>query len=211
MEKEQLKKDSLVILLTAVILGLSLSYIEKNWLATLIAFTTILLVILINILAKKFIAYNLETDVNLGFWSWYWYGFTSKSHHKKPIAMAWLPLVTSLITRGLFIWMPIITFDVSARPERIARRHGLYRYTSVTEWHIAIIAVVGIVANIIAAIAGYIFGFETFAKWSVFYAVWSIIPIGELDGVKIFFGSRKLWFLMIIILLITLLWRLSIV
>jgi hypothetical protein len=211
METEQLKKESLIIILTAIILGLALSYAERNWQATLIAFATILLVILVNVLAKKFIAYNLETNANIGFWSLYWYGFTSKSHYNKPMAMAWLPLLTSLITKGAFVWMPIINFDVTARPERIARRHGLYRYTAVTDWHIAIIAVVGIVANIIAGIAGYILGFETFAKWSIFYAVWSIIPVGSLDGTKIFFGSRKFWFLMVFILAITLLWGLTVI
>lgn len=211
MELEGIKKDSLIVILAALILGLALSYIEKNWKITLIAFLTILIIILVNVLAKKFIAYNLETNVNLSFWSTYWYGFTAKSHYNKPISMAWLPLLFSLVTKGIFIWMPIVSFDVTAKPERIARSHGLYRYTAVTDWHIAIIAVVGIVANIIAGIAGYILGFETFAKWSVFYAVWSIIPAGDLDGTKIFFGSRKFWFLMVIILLITLLWGLSIV
>jgi hypothetical protein len=211
METEQIKRESLIIILTAIILGLALSYSEKNWQATLISFTTILLVILVNVFAKKFIAYNLETNANLGFWSMYWYGFTSKSHYSKPMAMAWLPLLTSLISKGIFIWMPILTFEVSARPERIARRHGLYKYTAVTDWHIAIIAVVGIVANIIAGIAGYLLGFETFAKWSIFYAVWSIIPIGNLDGTKIFFGSRKFWFLMAFILAIILLWGLTVI
>jgi hypothetical protein len=210
MEKEQTKKELLVIFLATLILGLSLSYISRNVKDTLIAFATILLVILVNVIAKKIVAYNLETDATLNFWSTYWYGFSSKSHFKKPMAMAWLPLLTSLITFGNFIWMPILEFDVSARPERIARQHGLYRYTAVTEWHIAIIAVVGIVANIIAGIAGYILGFETFAKWSIFYAAWSIIPIGRLDGTKILFGSRKIWVLMLFILAIILFWGLTV-
>jgi hypothetical protein len=211
MEKEQIKKDSLVIILSAIILGLSLSYIEKTWQATLIAFGTILLIILINILAKKIFAQNIETDISLGFWSTYWTGFTQKSHFRKPLAMAWLPLLTSLITKGVFVWMPIIEFDVTPKPERAARRHGLYRYTAVTEWHIALIAVVGIMTNIFTGIGGYILGFTTFAKWSMFYAAWMIFPWGKLDGAKIFFGSRKLWIFMILILLISLFWGLSIV
>ena len=211
MEKEQLKKDISIIILATVILGLALSFTDKNWKATIIATFTIFLILMINILAKKIFAYNVETDVTLNFWSTYWYGFTQKSHFQKPIAMAWLPLLTSLITFGNFIWMPILEFDVSARPERIARQHGLYRFTAVTEWHIALIAVVGILANIIFAIGGYILGFETFAKWSIFYAAWSILPLGRLDGSKIFFGSRKLWIFILFILAITLLWGLSIV
>ncbi|MEI7719443.1 MAG: hypothetical protein WCI72_06235 [archaeon] len=211
MEKEQLKKDTLVIIIATVILGLALSYPNQDWKLFLIYTATIFAVILINILAKKIFAYNLETDVTLSSWSTYWFGFTATSHYRKPMSMAWLPLVTSLITFGNFIWMPIMEFDVAARPERIARRHGLYRYTAVTEWHIALIAAAGIFANIILGIAGYIVGLETFAKWSIFYAAWSIIPLGRLDGAKIFFGSRKLWFTLLVILVIMLLWGLSIV
>lgn len=211
MEKDQLKKDVLIIILTTLILGLALSYSDKNWKITLIAFLTIFFVILINILAKKIFAYSVETDINLNFWSTYWYGFTKKSHFDKSLPMAWLPLVTSLITFGNFIWMPIIEFEVTPRPERIARQHGTYRYTAVTEWHIALIAAIGILANIILGITGYILGFETFAKWNIFYAAWSILPIGKLDGTKIFFGSRKLWFLMLLILAIMLIWGLSII
>jgi len=211
MELQRLKKDTIIIILASVILGLALSYADKNWKITLTAFVTIFLVILINTLAKKLFAYQLETDVNLNFWSMYWYGYSAKSHYKKPMAMAWLPLLTSLITKGIFSWMPIIEFDVAARPERIARRHGLYRYTTVTEWHIALIAVVGILTNIIFGITGYLLGFETFAKWNLFYAAWSILPISSLDGTKIFFGSRKVWGLMLFILIIVLLWGLTII
>jgi len=204
-------KNFLVIIFATVILGPSLSYPNQDWKLFLIYLATILSVVLINTIAKKLFAYSVETDVNFSFWSMYWYGFSKKSHYNKPIPMAWLPLITSLFTFGNFIWMSILEFDVTPRPERIARRHGLYRFTAVTEWHIALIAVAGILANIILGIAGYLVGLELFAKLNIFYAAWSIIPLGRLDGAKIFFGSRKLWFFMLFVLVLTLLWGLTIV
>ncbi len=73
-----------------------------------------------------------------------------------------------------------------------------------TEFHIALIAASGIIINLILAIMGYIFAswnpiLETFSKLSIYYAFWSIIPIGKLDGTKIFFGSRILWFSLLIL------------
>ena len=68
-----------------------------------------------------------------------------------------------------------------------------------TDWHIALIAVAGIIINLIAAIIGYVAGFETFAKLNIWFAAWALIPLSSLDGSKIFFGSRPLWFTMLVI------------
>ncbi len=204
-------KEFAIILLAAAIIALAYIFPERNSSLLLYIFLSLFIIILINTFAKKIFAYHLETDVTLSFWSTYHYWFTKRSHFKKPLTMAWLPLIASLITMGKLIWMPIIEFDVAPRPERISRRHGLYRYTEVTEWHVALIAAAGIFATIIFGVIGYFAGLETFAKLSIFYAAWSIVPLGRLDGSKVFFGSRNLWLTLLIALAVSLIWGLSVI
>jgi len=210
MELKRVTKEVSVVLIATLILALSLTYPQRAISVFLSAFGIILAIILINIIAKKAFAYYLETNVNLNLWSLYHYGFTKKSHFENPFPLSWMPILTSLLTYGNFVWMPIIEFDVEPRPERVSRRHGLYRYTEVTDWHIALIVTAGIFANVICGIFGYLTGFELFAKWSLFYAAWSLLPLGGLDGTKVFFGSKNLWYALIVILAAVLLWGLTI-
>ncbi|VVB80732.1 Uncharacterised protein [uncultured archaeon] len=211
MDLKKIGNELLLIVLAAIVLAISFNYPRTSFVTILSLFGIFAGIILVNTLAKKFFASNLETEVNQNLWAWFQFGFGKKDHFKKPLPMIWMPILTTLLTKGIFVWMPLISFDVSPKPERITRRHGLYRYTEVTEWHIALIAAFGIIANIAVGIVGYFAGFETFAKLSVLYAVWSLVPVSNLDGSKIFFGSRNLWFAMLVIVLAVFFWSLTIV
>ena len=37
------------------------------------------------------------------------------------------------------------------------------------------------------------------AKYSIYFGIWNLLPIGQLDGTKIFFGTTVLWFFLAII------------
>jgi hypothetical protein len=156
------------------------------------------------------VGYRFEIDVKTTFWKWYRFGFRKDSHFKKPVPMVWLPILFSLFTRGYVWWLAILEFEVVAKTERVSRRHGLYRFSEVTEWHMGLIAMWGIITNIILAIIGYAAGFELFAKLAIYYSVWSILPISSLDGTKILFASRALWLTMAIISVMFLGWGLLI-
>jgi len=67
------------------------------------------------------------------------------------------------------------------------------------------IAAVGVFANIFFAIIGYLINQPEFAKLNIYFAFFNLIPLSELDGNKIFFGSLILWVLLIIITLVGLL------
>ncbi len=211
MDFKRAGNEILIILLVAIVLAVSLNYPSQGLNNFFVIGGIFFLILLVNTVAKKFFAYNLETDVNLKLWTWYKFGLRKGQHFNKPVPMVWLPILTSLITKGIFVWLPLIEFDVAPRPERITRRHGLYRYTEVTEWHIALIAAFGILATIVIGILGYFAGFESFAKYSIIFAVWSLLPISRLDGSRIFFGSRNLWFTMVVIVLAIFFWALTIV
>ena len=107
-----------------------------------------------------------------------------------------------ILTKANFLWLAILDYDITPRTERVSRRHGLYRFSEMTEWHIALIVAAGLAANLVLAAAGYFAGFETFAKLNIYFALWSLIPISSLDGSKILFGSRILWITLLIILAI---------
>ncbi len=209
MGTKELEKEVFIIILAAVILALTVSFRQTQmFVASIISF---LIIITANVLVKKLVGYHFETKVRTKFWTWYQFGFRKDAHFKKPVPMAWLPLLLTLFTKGIFWWLAILEFDVEAKTERVSRRHGLYRYTQVTEWHMAWIAVWGIIVNILLAIVGYGAGFELFAKLNIYFAVWSIIPLSRLDGAKIFFSSRGLWATIATVVGIMLIWGLTVV
>jgi hypothetical protein len=209
MEINENIKEIIIVVLASLILALTVSFQDTAILysASIIFF----IIISSNLIAKKIAGYFFEIKTKIKFWSLYQYGFKKGSHFKMPLPMAWLPLILSLLTKGLFWWLAILEFDVQSKAERASKRHGLYRYTQVTEWHIAWIAVWGIITNIVLAFIGYLAGYELFAKLSIYFSLWSIIPLSSLDGSKIFFSNRVLWTTIFAILLILFGWALIIV
>lgn len=208
MDKQPLK-EIIIILFASIILGFTISFPNTaNVISSIIYF---LILITINILAKKAMSYYFEANTKIKFWSWERFWFTKKSHFKKPIPMLWLPLILTIFTKGYFYWLGILGFDIEPKTERISRRHGLYRFTQMTDWHIGLIAASGVIANLLLGIIAYLIGFEPLAKFSIYYAAWSVIPISDLDGTKILFSSRILWFTITTITAIFLLFALSII
>ena len=197
-------KEIIIIILAAMVLSLAVSY--KNFSIIYMSLASFAIILGVNILVKKMIGYHFETTVKTKFWSWYQFGLRTDMHFKKPLPMMWLPLALSFLTKGFFLWLGILEFDVAAKTERVAKRHELYRFTEVTEWHMGLIAVWAIVANLIFAIAGYILGFELFTKLSIIFIFWSTIPLSGLDGSKIFYASRALWTVAFVIATTLLIW-----
>jgi len=208
MKTTETAKTITIVLLAAIVLALTVTF--KNNILLYSAFISFVIIIGANVLTKKAVGYFFETDVKIRFWSLYQYGFRKDMHFKKPVPMLWLSLLLALFSKGFLWWLAILEFDVAAKTERVSRRHGLYRFTQVTEWHMAWIAVWGIAINLILAIAGYFIGFEMFAKLSIYYAAWSILPISNLDGAKIFFSSKSMWAIIFTILVIFVGWGLII-
>lgn len=209
MELNTSSKELVIIIFASLILSLSYLFpLTENPITILTIFLGFFLIIGINILIKKLVAYTLEAKVETKFWSLERYGFKEKQHFKKPIYMLWLPPLISLMTRGgSFLWMPILEFDIKARIERVAKRHELYRFTQITDWHMGLIVFWGVMANVFLYIILNFFGLSEIAVLSLYYAIWSILPISSLDGTKLLFGDRKLWVIAGIIILIAFFWQ----
>ncbi len=204
-----LVKEIFIIFLVSIILGLTVSSPQKSMI--LYSSISFIIILSLNIIIKKALAYYYEANATLSIWQWQRYGFKKGSHFKKPIPMAWLPLILAFITQGAVWWLAILKTDIQPKTERVSKKHGLYRFSEMTEWHIALMITAGIAINLISAIIGYIAGFESFSRLNIYFAFWSLIPISELDGNKLLFGSKALWFTMFIITTIFLIWSLIIV
>ncbi len=196
-------KELPIIFIASIILGLTVSYpfsSLKEIPAIVTAIIFFLIILSLNITTKKVVAYYLEADIKTKFWSWYQFWYTKRGHFKNPLPMLWLPPLLSLVSKGYVLWLGILEFDIKAKTERVSKRHGLYRFSDVTEWHISSIAALGIITNLVLAVIGYFIGLEFFAKLNIWFAFWSIIPISGLDGSKILAGSKILWFIMLVII-----------
>lgn len=154
----------------------------------------VFLVVILNFAGKKATSYYLDSEIETGFWEIKRYGFKPHHYFNKGLPSGLLlPVLTSLVSLGNFVWMASLTFEVKAKVYRAAKRFGLYSFSEMTEYHMGLIAASGIFVNLILALAGYLAGFSEFAKISIYYAFFNMIPISDLDGNKVFFGSFVLW------------------
>jgi Zn-dependent protease len=186
-------KEATTILLVSIVLAFIISLVKSAQIF-FYAVLAILAIILINLIAKKITSYFLDSEIKVKLWEVNRFGFSPGQHFKKPFAMGiFLPIILKLISAGYLNFMACLTFEVKPKIYRTAKRHGLYAFSEMTEAHIGKIAAAGIVANLIFAVVGYFTGFSEFAKLSIFYAAFNMIPISDLDGNKIFFGNIIQW------------------
>lgn len=151
-------------------------------------------VFLVNILAKKITSFYLDSKIEINIWEIKRYGFKPSHYLKNPFYAGILfPIIFSIVSVGNLIWMACLVFDVKPKIYKAAKRHGLYSYSEMTESHIGLIAAVGVIASLVFAVIGYLMGFSEFSRLSIYFAFFNMIPISNLDGNKIFFGSLILW------------------
>lgn len=186
---KEISSTIIIVLIISLAFGIFKSF--SGFLYTLLA---VFVVFLINILAKKITSFYLNSEIEIRMWEIRRYGFKPSSSFKRPFPSGILfPIIFAVITLGNFIWMASLVFDVKPKVSRAAKRHGLYSYSEMTESHIGFIAAAGVIANLVFAVVGYLTGFPEFSKLGIFLAFFSMIPISDLDGNKIFFGSLILW------------------
>ena len=187
------KKEILLILGIAVIFALALCFLKglDIFLSSLIlAF----LVLIINFVSKKVSSFYLDSKIEIKLWEVKRYGFKPTRHFKRAFPAGVLfPLLSSFFTLGTFTWLGALVFETKPRVYRAAKKHHLYNFSEMTEGHIGLIAASGILANLLFALIGYLTGFSSFAALNVYYAFFNLLPISDLDGNKIFFGSIVLW------------------
>jgi len=207
------KKEIIIVLLVILIMSVSLNLLD-SWENLAYTFLAVFVVVVSNIAAKKFIAYHLDSEIEMKIWEIRQYGFKISQHLKKPFPLgAFLPIVSKLVLFPItnFVWMASLVFDVKPRIYKAAKRYGLYTFSEMTEYHLGLIAASGIAINLVLAVIGYLVGFQTFARLSIYYAFFNMLPVSDLDGNKIFFGNLVLWGFLASLVLIGLLLSIFIV
>jgi len=196
------KKETITIVMVTLVIGFAISLMESVKIF-LYASLFIFLIILINLVAKKVTSYYYDSNIEIKLWEIKRYGYRAGYYFKNPIpAGVIIPLITTALSLGYITWLAPITFDVKAKIYRAAKRHNLYKYSEMTEYHLAHIAAAGIIANLIFGIIGYLINQPQFAQFNLYYAFYNMIPFSDLDGSKIFFGSLVLWISLATIVLI---------
>ena len=187
------KNEILAIGVITLILAFTISLL-KSMEIFLYTLLTVFLVIAINIIAKKVGGFYLGTEIDVRMWEIKRYGYRKHWHFKKPFpAGAFFPIIVTAFSFGYLIWMASLVFEVKPSIYRKAKRHGLYRFSEMTEEHIGKIAAIGVLANLAFSILGYLMGYPDFARLNIYFAFFNMLPFSNLDGNKIFFGSMVLW------------------
>lgn len=187
------QKEIGVVLLVTIILALIISSVQ-TWDKFFYLLPVVFLVIAVNVVAKKVTSFYLDSEVEIKLWEIERYWF--KSHHRfnKAIpAGVIFPILLKVLSFGYLNWLAATSFDVKPKTYRAAKRFGLYSFSEVSEFHLGIIAAAGIIANLFFAIIAYLINIPDFSRISVFYAFFNMLPISDLDGNKLFFGSLLLW------------------
>lgn len=170
------------------------------------------LVIMLNIFGKKVAAFYFDSDIKIKFWEVSRFGFKPRQKFKHSFpAGIFLPIITTAFSFGYFTWLAALTFEPEQKIHRAARRHGLYSFPEIPEYHIALIAAAGIFMNLLFSVIGYLINFQEFSVLNLYYAFFNLIPLSSLDGSKILFGSKLLWSVLGIITMIGILIAITII
>ncbi len=170
----------------------------QSFLPTAIIISTF--VILINIVFKKITAFYLDSHIEIELWQFKRIMFATKKSlivnkkRKNPIPAGFIfPILLKFLTLGMMNWLAILTFNARGTIYRTRRKYGKLQYPDTTEKEIAIIAFVGIIANLAFASLAIMTDMLLFAKINLIYAFFNSIPLSNLDGSKMFFGENNLW------------------
>lgn len=204
-----LKKNEIIILsVSAVFMALMIGFQETglnlNLLINGLIFSIIILTVWMS--AKKYTAHYLDIEIEQKVWEFDRYWISTGSHFKKPIPIGLiLPLLFSFLSGGVIKFFAFTAFYPKALISKVSKRYGSYtkRYSNVNEWDCAMVAFYGVVAVMfVAVIAKFIPypEFHEFAKISIFFVISNLIPLGYLDGMKLFLGSRPLYVFALILL-----------
>jgi len=201
------KKEVASLVISSIIIAFSITLV-KDLNIFLLVLLGVFILISVNIIIKKFMAYLLESEIEVKIWEIKRWGFRTDQYWKKAFPLGiFMPVLMRVLLFSFngFTWMASLVFDVKAKAYHAAKRHGIYSFSEMTEEHIGKIAAAGIFANLFLAVLFYLIGgdFGTlFAKLNIWFVFFNMIPLSDLDGNKIFFGNIILWSFLAVITLI---------
>ena len=194
MKQNELFQILIAVIILTILLSFS-SLLKGNFFILLSALLFSIVILVVNIGSKKFVASLHGADVEHEIWRFRRYGFKPKKHFKNPVPTGvFVPLLFTAISLGLAKITTILSYETFAMKKRKERKDQFYTFTEVTEWENGIIGAAGIFAVLLLSFISYwIPGLELLFSASAYYAFWNLVPFSKLDGMQIFFGSRVIW------------------
>ncbi len=191
-------REIIHILLAVVVMAFAVSFVNISKpefsIEFLLASLFFIVIFIFSIGAKKLIAYYLQSDIETKIWQFQRYGLYERSYFKKPIPIGFLlPFFVAIITLGKVPWLATTQTEIQASKSRVAKRHGIYRFSEMTDSDMAWITAAGIFVPLVLAVVAYLINLPYLSRLAILFSSFNMLPIGNLDGSKIFFGSRVLW------------------
>lgn len=199
-------KKELVWIIIAILIGGFAIGLSSKLKPSLTGLLWAAIIILVSITAKKIAApvYNIKIEHKS--WNWQRWGWYKRSEFKKPIPLGIiLPFFLSVLSLGIIKPLTLLQFDAkNLTQKRALRKKGAYRYSEINESDLAFTSAWGFWALIALAIVSFFLKQPELTKYSIYYGVWNLLPISNLDGTKLFFGSLINWSLLVIVYVISL-------
>ncbi len=197
------KREIIWTIIAILIMGFIIS-LPKLSISSSYTFLIATIIILTSVLVKKIAANYYSIKIEHKIWEFKRWGWHERSKFKRPIPIGLiLPFFISLLSLGIIKILTLLQFDAKNLPKKRAlKKRGAYRYSKINESDLAFTAAWGFWALIVLAIIGYFLKQPELTKYSIYYGIWNLIPISNLDGTKLFFGSLINWILLAIIYLV---------
>lgn len=205
-KKEILHIIAAILLMTLV---LTLSEILKLSITSEILMVSLLfavIIILASVLSKKFVASIFDMEIEHRIWQTARYGIEKSRTLKKPFPLGLaIPLLILLLFKGVVKFFAFLEFNSIALPTKVVKRWGKKRFSGVLEWEEGLIAFFSTLILLIFSLALSLItlpGCAEISRYTLFYVFSNLIPLGHLDGTKIFMGSRPLFIFTLIVTII---------
>jgi hypothetical protein len=196
MEKNEFWNIAIALLVMTFIIGFS----EFTITSFIYGFIMSIILLVIFIFTQKIVADQLGIDIKFRLWSFrrYWLRWQDKFDWDFP---AWIvfPLILVVLSDGLLKWTAILTFDSKKAAKKAAKK-----FEEIKEFDLALIASSTIFATLVLALVVKLLGFNDFASVACWFALLNILPFGNMNGSKIFFGSKILWIFLVVLTIIIL-------
>jgi hypothetical protein len=201
-----IEKRELIWIIIAIIIFEFIVFFPSSNKITLRLLLVPIIILLTSIVTKKYFSKHYNIKIEHKIFEFQQYGWKKKAHYKKPFPIGLIfPLIATVLSWGLLKPLTLLQFEMKNIPEkRILRKRGHYRKMEINESDSAMTAAFGFYALFLLAIIATQFNYNELARFSIIYGFWNLIPFGNLDGNKIFFGSFTNWIILAIIFIFSL-------
>ena len=168
------------------------------------------IIIVTNLATKKITSKHYAIKIEHDLWKLKRWNYYERSYFKKPFPIGLIaPFFLALFSLGYLKPFTFFQFDAENLPEkRLLKSRGqkrAQRKEEINEEDLGYTAASGFYALLLLALIGFLikpyfpnFGIEL-TKYSIYFGIWNLLPIGQLDGSKMFFGTTILWTFLLII------------